>query len=319
MSITIPDDLSYPNYMNQKSVDIVIVNWNTGKLLARCLEALQSLPEQELIHGVYIVDNASRDDSLKLAQQVTVTFPVDITSSPVNQGFAKANNVALAKIRQGESTAHILLLNPDTRMKAGSLRVLVDLLEQQPQAGVVGLKLLNPDGSLQPSVRAFPTFVIFLTFFLKLNHVLAKQPFWQHYLQTDFNYNQAQRVDQVMGAVFLIRHAAWKEIGDLDDHYWIWFEEVDYCQKVKRSRWEVWYTPAGEVVHFGAVSFHQLVGIKRTWPFIQSSLVYTGIYLSPWQFMILWLLTPLALLVSLPASFFHLQQKQSTTAIRYEN
>jgi GT2 family glycosyltransferase len=305
--------------MNDLPVDIVIVNWNTGQLLARCIQALEALPEKSLIHHAYVVDNASKDDSLEEAVKVPTSFALDCIRSTVNLGFSKANNLGLEKIRTSGAQTHILLLNPDTEMQPGCLTALLEALKRHPLAGVVGPRLLNADKSLQPSVRAFPTFAVFLSFFLKLQHVLSKRAFWQHYMQTHFDYSKEQSVDQVMGAVFLIRHEAWKKIGDLDDHYWIWFEEVDYCQRAKRAGWEVWYTPTGETMHYGAASFHQLVGLRRTWPFIQSSLVYTGIYEEQWQFMILWLLTPIALLLALPASLAHIRQKQHNAAIRYEH
>lgn len=299
--------------MNPGSVAIIIVNWNTGSLLARCLASLESLPERDLIEKVYVIDNASRDTSLTQAQTIPVSYPVEWIKSAVNIGFARANNLALRKLQTEQSLAHILLLNPDTEVKAGALTSLVDTLARWPKAGIVGPKLLNPDGSLQKSVRRFPTFPVFLTFFLKIKRLVQDRLFWKQYMCSDFNYDQEKSVDQVMGAVFLIRHEAWRQIGNLDERYWIWFEEVDYCWRAAHhapQRWEVVYTPRAQVIHYGGVSFSQLLGLRRTWPFVQSALVYTGLHGQPWQFMILWLLTPVALVLALPATIWHWQQKR---------
>ncbi len=305
-------------------VGIVIVNWNTGKLLKWCLAALNALPERSLISEIAVIDNASGDDSVAQAEQLQLEIPLHITKSDTNRGFAQASNIGIRHLvetyaKPGSSPAsagslpgnqqHILLLNPDTEMKPGSLQAIVSALEKNPKAGIVGPKLLNTDGSLQPSVRRLPSFKILAMMFLKLHRLFPTNETWQTYMMSDFTYDKDEQVGQVMGAVFLIRHEVLSKIGLLDERFWIWFEEVDYCKRVQDAGWQVYFTPAGEVIHHGGASFTQLVGFSRSLPFLISSLHYSHKHLGFLATIVLVLLFPLALLLTIPASFLHARQK----------
>lgn len=260
-------------------LNIIIVNWNTGRLLAGCLKSLLALPEEEraLITRVAAVDNASTDNSLSLAREAAGDSSL-IRFMPLseNVGFARANNLAAAKLGLSH---HILLLNPDTEVRPGSIAALLSVLEKDPKIGIVGPKLLNPDGSLQPSVRNFPTWGVLIFFALKLHRIWKQAKLWRQYLRRDFSYETAQAVDQVMGAAFLIRDTVLQEIGLLDEGYWIWFEEVDYCQRVHAKGWKVFYTPEAEIIHAGGASFGQWTGISRYIQFMKSASRYAYTYL----------------------------------------
>lgn len=294
-------------------VAVIIVNWNTGKLLSHCLASLQALPEYDLIEKIYVVDNASDDDSLVVAKQamtdeVKVRF-IDLNS---NIGFAAGNNRAISLAqKECAKDCHIWLLNPDTEVQPGALKTMISVLDQQTDVGIVGPKLLNTDGTLQPSVRSFPTMVIFTLFFTKLNRLLHNTSLWRRYMNLDFDYNHAQAVDQVMGASFLIRNTAVQNVGLLDEKFWVWFEEVDYCRRAQNKGWVVWYTPEATVVHHGGASFSQLIGWQKTLPWIRSSLHYARKHFNilAWSFLLL--LTPVTLALSVPASFAHIVTKQN--------
>lgn len=287
-------------------IAVIIVNWNTGALLADCVQSLLQLPERELIDSIQVVDNASTDTSIKQLQErlgQQGSSIVHITQSNINLGFARANNQAAAK---ASPDVHILLLNPDTMVRPGALRALVQTLEDDKTVGVVGPRLRNTDGSLQRSVRRFPSFIVLASFFMKLGRALRLFSFGRHYLALDTDYSRPQKVDQVMGAAFLIRNKVWQRVGPLDEKFWVWLEEIDYCRRVKDAGYHVAYTPAGEIVHHGGVSFSQLVGPARTWPFVRSALRYSHKHLGPPSTAALAALVPLALLLAIPASFFHL-------------
>lgn len=295
-----------------EKVAIIIVNWNTGKLLTDCLKSLRDLPEKHLISRVIVVDNNSRDKSLALAQEALQTddLPLSYILLRDNGGFAQANNAAMQELKtDGPFDDHVLLLNPDTEMKAGSLREMARLLEDKKRAGIVGPKLLNADGSLQPSVRHFPTLAIFVIQFLKLHRIFPKLAAWQHYLANDFDYEKSSKVEQVMGAAFLIRDRVITDVGMLDSSFWVWFEEVDYCRRAYAAGWEVWYTPEAEVIHHGGVSFNQLIGFRKAWPWLSSSLNYAYKHLGFGAGIFLSLLTPIALLLVIPSMAWHLVQK----------
>lgn len=288
-------------------VAIVIVNWNTGSLLAKCLQALQALPEKESIQQVMIVDNASADTSVPEAKVIVdQSVPIEFILSPQNLGFAAGNNKGIQALQQrGVTSAHILLLNPDTAVQPHAITKLCRTLDRQPRAGIVGPKLLNPDGTHQPSVRRFPTFTTFLYILLKLDKLFPRTRLWQKYIAHDFSYSVEQPIDQVMGAAFLIRHNLIKEVGLLDAGFWVWFEEVDYCRRAKTLGWQTYYTPTASVTHYGGASFHQLVGWHKSWPWIRSSLRYARKHLSAIEALLLHLAIPASLVVALVATPLH--------------
>jgi len=293
---------------------IIIVNWNTGELLARCLRSLQSLPERGLIDEVIVVDNASTDRSLVKAQVAageSINKPkVRFIKQHTNAGFARANNIAMKSVlHRVDSETHVLLLNPDTEVKAGALAGMTQVLEQDSMVGVVGPRLLNSDGSGQLSVRSFPTFGVFIFMFLKLNRALPRAKLWRRYIRDDFDYDRCAEVDQVKGAAFMIQGKLLESVGLLDEKFWVWFEEVDYCQRVKRRGGKIVYTPEAQVIHQGAASFNQLVGWRRSLPWLASCLHYASKYLAWYEQAILLLLTPISILLIVPATFFHLKER----------
>lgn len=274
-------------------LNIIIVHWNTPDLLKKCLASLEALPEseKELIEKIVVVDNASRE----VPPEATVNLPQNI-------GFAAANNIAW---RQFSDNNHVLLLNPDTEVKPGAIAAMVRVLEEKPDVGIVGPKLLNPDGSLQGSVRPFPEFLDFVFYMVKLGRLVQSKQ------EKSYDYSQPGYVDQVMGAVFLIRNRTWGKIGLLDEKFFTLFEEVDYCKRARQAGWRTYYTPAGRVSHVRAASFNQLIGFKKTLPWLHSCLHYAKKHLGRPAWAALLLLTPLTLLLTIPASLKHLWVQKS--------
>lgn len=284
-------------------VTVIIVNWNTGKLLQECLESLKRLAEKDLLAEVVVVDNHSSDNSFTLAKSVEIGVPTMMMTLPENIGFAAANNMALRQRRNKDT--HVLLLNPDTQVISGAIATALREIEGSQKVGIVGVKLLESSGTIQPSVRAFPTMPVLVMYFLKLQRLFPKSSTIQSYLLPEFDYNQRQSVNQVMGAFFLINHALLQKIGLLDANFWVWFEEVDYCKRAKNAGFEVIYTPAGSILHHGGVSFHQLIGFRKTVPFLNSALRYANKHLGVAAYVLLITLWPIGVLFSLPASLQH--------------
>lgn len=127
----------------------------------------------------------------------------------------------------------------------------------------------------------------------------------------DFQYDQEAQVNQVMGAAFLIRNTVLQQLGGLDESFWIWFEEVDYCKQANNAGWNITYTPSASIAHHGGVSFNQLVGIRRTKPFLDSAIVYARKHLGTAAAITLFILYPVAMLIALAASLVHIQQKNT--------
>lgn len=288
-------------------VVIIIVNWNTGEYLANCINSLAKLPppDMDLIDEVIVVDNASSDKSIIKAKQVVgqnINKPrVRFIQNENNLGFAAANNIGLERVSQKEGNPHVLLLNPDIVVSPGMLSGLTNVIDTHEKAGIVGAKLIGGNEKLQPSVRHFPTKKEMVLYMLKLGSMVKEE---------NIDYEVEQKVDQVMGAAFLIRNELLNTVGNLDDNFFLWFEEVDYCKRAINKGWEVWYTPSAQCTHFGGVSFGQLIGFNKTIPWLKSMLTYARKHMSAGFVLILYVLSVVNILLTIPASFVHLAKRK---------
>lgn len=284
-----------------QKVAVIIVNWNTDEYLAKCLRSLGESADSELIEEVIVVDNNSSDRSIIKAKQVVgerLNKPrVRFVQNDKNVGFAAANNIGLERVRQMEDSLHVLLLNPDTEIVSGMITHLVEILAREEKAGIVGAQLFNSDKSLQKSVRHFPTKREIVMYMLKLGRLVKEE---------EIDYEKEQRVDQVMGASLLIRNRVIDEVGRLDERFFVWFEEVDYCKRTKDKGWDVWYTPHAKCLHKGGVSFGQLVGLRKTLPWLKSLIRYTDKHMGGSMLVMIYMLMPINILLSLPASIVHI-------------
>lgn len=234
-------------------VSVIIVNWNVKPLLRQCLASLRK--QQGVDFEVLVVDNASSDGSVEM---VTEEFPeYTLIASNTNLGFAAANNMAI----EHANGDFVLLLNPDTELiDTHTLAKLVRYMKERPHVGIVGPRLLNPDRTLQRSIRRFPTFVSQVLIMLKLHHIFPRLKSLREYFAADIDHMTGRTVDQVMGACFMIRGDVLCTIGNLDERFFIWFEEVDYCKRAIDAGFQVCYTPHIEVVHHGGESFDKVFG-----------------------------------------------------------
>jgi N-acetylglucosaminyl-diphospho-decaprenol L-rhamnosyltransferase len=229
------------------NLSIIIVNWNTRDLLARCLASVYAhLPQAEA--EVLVVDNGSTDDSPTMVREF---FPLArLIRNSQNVGFARANNQAMQECI-GQS---ILLLNSDTEVKPGALDGLLQVMEQYPEAGAAGSRLLNPDGTLQCSCYPAPTLS---REFWRMLHLDVLWPYGS-YRMTDWNLDMPREVDSVSGACLLLRRTALDQVGLLDEDYFFYSEEVDLCYRLRRAGWRIYWTPQAQVVHYGGQSSRQL-------------------------------------------------------------
>ncbi|MDP6571482.1 MAG: glycosyltransferase family 2 protein [Patescibacteria group bacterium] len=240
-------------------ISIIIVSWNVKDLLKKCIESVLKY-SQNVGYEIIVVDNASNDGTSDMIKQ---NFPqVKLITNKENFGFAKANNQG---IRQSKGD-YVLLLNPDTEFIEDTLSKVIAKVESDKKIGVLGCRLLNQDRTLQPSVRRFPTIWSQIVILLKLH-----KPFpllLDNYLAKDFDYSREQKIDQVMGAFFLVRRSVFNQIGLLDEKFYIWFEEVDFCRRVWKAGYNVIYYPHISVVHKGGESFKQQMTLtKQAWFF----------------------------------------------------
>jgi GT2 family glycosyltransferase len=219
-------------------LSIIIVNWNTKEFLLPCVRSVLE-SEQGISSELIVVDNGSRDAS---ANEVKMTFPfIRLAENQKNIGFAKAVNQWLQKA----SGRYILLLNPDTQIKGGTIGRLVSFMDSHPDTGVAGAQLLNSDGSKQNSIANFPSLATEL-----LNKRLLRGLFPKRYPGKEKDYTEPVEVDSVIGACMVVRREAIERVGLLDEDYFLFLEETDWCYRMKRAGWKIYHVPDAEVYHF---------------------------------------------------------------------
>jgi N-acetylglucosaminyl-diphospho-decaprenol L-rhamnosyltransferase len=236
-------------------VSIVILNYNTREHLQACLTSIADEGSTSLSGGsiqaeVLVVDNASSDGS---AEMVAASFPwVTLIRSPYNGGFAMGNNQALARSR-GRT---ILLLNPDAVLPAGGVQRLLDTLTAHPEAGIIGPRLLRPDGSMHLACRrSFPTPSIAFYRLSGASRVFPRSRRFGRYNLTYLDPSLAIEVDSVCGACMLIRREVVDRVGLLDERFFMYGEDLDWCLRARQARWTVRYEPGIVVQHqHGAAS-----------------------------------------------------------------
>lgn len=225
-------------------ISVVVVNYNTAHLLQQMLDALDAA-KSHLSLQIIIVDNASSDGSTAF---VEASYPaIELIKNDKNVGFGRANNQALSRIR-GQ---YVLLLNTDAFISSTSLTASIEFMKRNPDCGVLGAKLVGRDGSLQPSCRYLPTP---LNLFLGRMGVSAQRSWIRMIDDLAWDHNSPRECDWVTGCYYLVRRSVIEQIGLFDPRYFLYFEEVDHCRRVKQAGWKVMYFPQAEVVHLGGES-----------------------------------------------------------------
>ena len=230
-------------------LSVVIVSFNTRQLLQRCLDAVCA-DTQSLTPQIFVVDNASADDSPRI---VTQCYPhVTLIANERNVGFAAANNQA---IRQA-SGEFVLLLNPDAFVHRGAIPTLLQFMHSRPRAGFCGALLLNEDGTVQPSARRFPTPARFLTASVR---PLARLTGAEHGLDIHGKHAPPAtpvKADWISGACLLVRMTAIQQVGLMDEGFFLYFEETDWCRRMHAAGWEGWLVPAARATHLLGASIN---------------------------------------------------------------
>ena len=225
---------------------IVIVNYRTPSLTLDAVESV--LPQLRSNDRVYVVDADSRDDSVeKLTAALASISQIELMPLTVNRGFAFGNNEAIRKaLAEAEPPEFILLLNPDTVVRDGAITTLLDFMQTHPEVGLAGSRLEDPDGSTQLAARRFHGFFSEFEDGISFGPVSKLLNRW-HISEPE---NTAPHpTDWVPGAALMIRREVFEKIGLMDESFFLYFEEVDFCYRAKKSGFECWYVPQSRVVH----------------------------------------------------------------------
>jgi GT2 family glycosyltransferase/glycosyltransferase involved in cell wall biosynthesis len=237
---------------------VVIVSYNVAPLLEECLNSLYE-NRGSLNLEIIVVDNASHDDSPAL---VRTKFPgVRLIENFSNYGFPRGCNQGLKQA----TGRYIFFLNPDARLEKGALKTLFDFMEKNPACGIAGPRIRYPDATTQPNRRRFPGPGLA---FVESTILQRYRPFknlkaLRRFSVEDVSPEVEQPLDWLVGAAFVVRREVVEQIGGLDERYFMYSEELDYCRRARQAGWQVWYTPAATVVHQEGQSSKQDVPFRH--------------------------------------------------------
>jgi len=232
---------------NRSSLGIIIISFNVRKLLKECLESVIR-ETRDTRYEIWVIDNHSRDDSVQMLKE---SFPqVHLIENTENLGFTRANNQAIAKCR----CDLILLLNPDTIIQDGALDKMVRFMDEHADVGAAGCRVLNEDGTLQLACRrSIPTPAVAFYKLSGLSRLFPNSKVMARYNLTYLDPNTTHEVDAVSGAFLLIRKQVIDRIGMLDEDFWIFGEDIDWCIRTQKAGWKVMYYPDAHIIHYKGV------------------------------------------------------------------
>jgi hypothetical protein len=225
-------------------LSVIIVNYNVRVFLENAL--VSACKAMRGISGeVFVVDNASDDGSVEMLRQ---KFPsVRLIANDTNLGFAAANNIALREV----AGDYVLLLNPDTVVQEDTFRVMINFIEQHPDVGLAGCKILNPDGTLQLACRrSFPTPWVSFTKITGLSTLFPRSRIFSRYNLEYLDPDETYEVDAVSGSFMVVRRAALESVGNLDEQFFMYGEDLDWCYRIKRAGWKICYVPLTRIIHY---------------------------------------------------------------------
>lgn len=258
------------------ALDIVIVNWNSRDMLARCLASIASVPDiREVKTRVIVVDNASTDGSLNEGADIEGLDLLEIRNS-ANMGFAAACNQGAV----AGSSDYILFLNPDTELQPGSLTTPVAFMEDEgnDRVAIAGVQLIDESGRVTRSCSRFPTPRLLLNQALGLDRILPGLA--PGMMMNEWDHGDTRVVDQVMGAFLMIRRSVFEQLGGFDERFFVYFEDVDLSLRTREAGWSSIYLTSARALHHGCGTTGQ-VKPRRLFYSLRSRILYTRKQLPP--------------------------------------
>jgi len=242
--------------MSSPDVTIVVVSWNTREILRDCLRSVYE-------HGgavrcqVIVIDNASADGS---AEMVRHEFPeAQLITNADNRGFAAANNQGMA-VAEGR---YVLLLNSDTVVLDGAIAKTVVFADAHPDVAVVGCRVMNPDRTLQPTCFTYPSLLNMVLSATYLYKLFPRSRLFGRERMTWWQRDDVRDVEVVTGCFMLVRREAIEQVGVMDEQFFMYAEETDWCYRFRQAGWRLVFSPVGEIIHLGGQSSKK-VGVEMT-------------------------------------------------------
>jgi GT2 family glycosyltransferase len=228
-------------------ISIIIVSWNTKKYMEECLTSLRGM-EGNVSAEIIVVDNASADGT---PEMIRTQFPdVKLIETGANLGFAKGNNVGIK-----EATGkYICLINSDVNVPSDCLNKMHAFMEQEPSIGLLGPGMLRPDGKVYRSGMRFPTLWNLFLRALFLDSLFKSTGFFGGFLMKDFQFDHTRDIDVLNGWLWMARREALEQVGPLDGRFFMYAEDVDWCQRFHLAGWRVVFYAEAQAVHYGGAS-----------------------------------------------------------------
>jgi len=273
-------------------VSIIIVAWNVKDFVHNCLKSVYEQTKGITFEVIY-VDNGSEDGSVDM---VTKEFPeVRIIKNEKNEGFTKANNQGI-QISKGR---YVLLLNSDTIVLDNAITKTVKFADSHPEAAVVGCKVLNSDSTLQRNCFMYPSILNMLLSAIYLHKFFSKSKFFGRERMTWWDFNDVREVETVGGCFSLVRRKAIDQVGLMDETYFVYGDDPDWCYRFKKSGWKIIFTPNGQIIHYDGQNTQSMTR-KFFWQLNGSRLIFMKIHKSRWEFLLAKLLIAFFLFPRIP-------------------
>jgi len=230
------------------NISIIIVSYNVRDLLESCLHSVASAV-MGVSHEIFVVDNNSDDGTVEMLR---LRFPdVTLFANNENLGFAKANNIALQQAR-GE---YLLLLNPDTLVQEDTVQYMLRFFEENGDVGMAGCKIIKPDGTLEAACRrSFPSPWVSFTKMTGLSSLFPRSRMFARYNLTYLCEDESYEVDAISGSFMMLRREVYDEIGGLDESYFMYGEDLDWCFRTQQAGWKLFYVHGTKIIHYGGES-----------------------------------------------------------------
>jgi len=263
-------------------VDVIIVNWNSGEYIKKCIDSIFSNDNKNFINTIFIIDNGSTDASLN---KVELNKKIKIIRNKTNMGFSKACNQGFKL----STCTYVLLLNPDTQLLNNTIADCITFMNQNTETDILGCQLLNDKREITPSCSRFPTAIGVLSDSLGLSKIVPSL-FKPAIILTNWDHKESRYVDQLMGAFMFMRRSIFEKIGYFDERFFVYYEEIDFSKRVAQKGGKSFFNANIKAIHSGHGTTNSVKGL-RLFLNLRSRLQYAKKHFNYGGYACVWLCT----------------------------